>query len=93
MKVDAIATRESAPRVTFEFDGSSVEARQGDTIASALLAHGRRKLRTGSDGTPRGLFCGIGVCFECVVSVDGDAGSRACLVFLREGMVVKSIAS
>ena len=82
------ALREASPPIRFEVDGRAVEARAGDTVASALLANGIRALRAGPDGSPRGLFCGIGICFDCLVTVDGRPGQRACMVRVREGMVV-----
>jgi aerobic-type carbon monoxide dehydrogenase small subunit (CoxS/CutS family) len=46
-------------------------------------------LRNGPDGTPRGLFCGIGICFDCLVTIDGRPGLRACMVRVHEQMDVK----
>ena len=74
--------------VVFEFDGRRIEAREGDSIASALLAIGQRVLREGPDGRPRGIFCGIGVCFDCLVDVDGVPAQRACMVVVRPNMRV-----
>lgn len=72
--------------MTFRFDGEPVSARPGQTIAAALLADGRRVLRrTRIAGAPRGMFCGIGACFDCLVVVNGHPGVRACLVEPAEG--------
>lgn len=77
--------------LTFIFDGKSYEGYEGDTIASALLASGVRQLRVQeASGTPRGIYCNIGHCFECRVTVDGQDGIRACLTPVREGMIVES---
>ncbi len=77
--------------VSFTFDGKTCEGREGDTIASALLAHGIRQLRVHEEsGRPRGIYCNIGHCFECRVTVDGKAGVRACMTEIREGMAVES---
>ena len=62
---------------TFEFDGAEVHARDGQTIAGALIADGRAAWRT-ADGAERGVFCGIGICQDCVVTVNGVEGVRAC---------------
>jgi len=75
--------------VRFTVDGAEVVGKAGDSVASALLAQGMRILRRGPGGEPRGLFCGIGVCFDCLVTVDGCADRRACLVPIRDGMVVE----
>ena len=64
-------------------------AAPGQTVAAALWAAGVRSWRTTRDGgAPRGLFCGIGTCFDCLVTVDGAANQRACLVPARPGMTV-----
>jgi len=64
-------------------------ARPGQTIAGAILASGRRSWRTTArDRRPRGLFCGIGVCFDCLVTVNGIRDIRACQRSVSEGDVV-----
>ena len=77
--------------ITFLFNGQEVTAEDGATIGGALLASGIRELRTTRfDEKPRGLFCGIGSCFDCVVVVDGVANRRACITLAANGMVVTS---
>ncbi|XVV06550.1 (2Fe-2S)-binding protein [Actinosynnema sp. CA-248983] len=67
-------------------DGTAVPARPGQTIAAALLAAGRTAWRdTRGSGRPRGLFCGIGVCFDCLVVVNGVPDVRACQRVLADG--------
>ena len=86
---NASALREGSARVRFRVDGRELEACAGDSVASALLANGIRALRNGPDGAPRGLFCGIGICFDCLVTIDGRPGLRACMVRVQEQMDVK----
>jgi predicted molibdopterin-dependent oxidoreductase YjgC len=75
--------------VNLSFDGRKVRAEAGQTVAAALWAAGIRSWRTTREsGAPRGLFCGIGVCFGCLVTIDGTLNQRACLVPVRPGMVV-----
>lgn len=75
--------------VTFAFAGRSVTARAGTTIAMALWEHGTQVLRHSSrDGAPRGVLCNMGVCYECLVRIDG-ALVRACTTVVRGGMVVE----
>ena len=75
--------------VEFTFDGRPVPARPGQTVGGALLAAGVRSWRTTRfEGKPRGLFCGIGVCFDCLVTVNGEPNVRACLAPVAEGDVV-----
>jgi sarcosine oxidase subunit alpha len=77
--------------VTIYFNGEPLQAYAGDVLAAALLAHGIRTLRrTGHDEAPRGLYCGIGHCFECQVTVDDRPGVRACLTPVRDGMRVET---
>jgi len=75
----------------FTFDGEPVTGRPGATVGAALLAAGIRTLRaTRRHGRPRGLFCGIGVCFDCLVSVNGETPVRACLTPVAPGDTVTS---
>lgn len=61
-------------------DGARIAARPGQTIAAVLLAAGQRATRrTRIGGRPRGVFCGIGMCFDCLVVCNGEPGVRACL--------------
>jgi predicted molibdopterin-dependent oxidoreductase YjgC len=81
-------------RVRFSFDGSPLEAPRGMTIAGALLANGIMSWRrTQADGRPRGIFCGIGVCFDCLVDVDDRCAVRACLIPVRDGDQVHTSTS
>jgi D-hydroxyproline dehydrogenase subunit gamma len=74
--------------VRFQLDGEPLLAHEGESLAAALWAAGRRVLRhTAREGSPRGLYCGMGVCFECVLEVDGRV-VRACLEPVREGASV-----
>jgi predicted molibdopterin-dependent oxidoreductase YjgC len=74
---------------SFDFDGREVPFRPGQSVGAALTAAGVRSWRTTRvAGRPRGLFCGIGVCFDCLVVVDGRPNERACLVPADAGMSV-----
>ncbi|RSL33549.1 (2Fe-2S)-binding protein [Salibacterium salarium] len=76
---------------TFFFDEKQVKARFGETIAAALLANNTRILRYHeASGSPRGIYCNIGHCFECRVNVNGQNGVRACMTVVKEGMDVHS---
>ncbi|PII82235.1 hypothetical protein BMH32_04380 [Leucobacter sp. OLJS4] len=77
-------------RVRASFDGEPIEAEPGASVAAALISTGRTAWRTTREGKPRGLFCGIGVCFDCLVEIDGESGQRACMIPLKEGMRVCS---
>jgi predicted molibdopterin-dependent oxidoreductase YjgC len=80
--------------VAFTFDGRSMTAEAGQTVGAALLAAGIRSWRRSRvGGRPRGLFCGIGACFDCLIDVNDDRAVRACLVLVREGDDVRTSAS
>jgi len=73
----------------FSFDGQPVPFAEGQTVGAALTAAGVRSWRsTRRDGRPRGIFCGIGVCFDCLITVDGQPNLRACLLEAAPDMAV-----
>ena len=75
--------------VTITFAGRTLQARDGQSVAAALTAAGVRSWRTTRHGArPRGLFCGIGACFDCLLTIDGRPAQRACLVPVRDGMIL-----
>ena len=78
-----------AGRVHAAFEGEPIEAEAGASVAAALIASDRVAWRTTREGRSRGLFCGIGVCFDCLVEIDGESGQRACMIPLAEGMEVR----
>ena len=61
------------------YDGRPLTAYPGQTIAEVLLAAGIRDFRNSPGGSPRGFFCGMGVCFECRMIVDGRPNVRTCM--------------
>ncbi len=76
---------------TFFFDGRALPFRDGQSVGAALTAAGVRSWRTTRVARrPRGLFCGIGVCFDCLVTIDGIPNERACLVPVHPGMQVST---
>jgi predicted molibdopterin-dependent oxidoreductase YjgC len=81
----------AVPAVTIHIDGRPFVARAGDSVAAALLASGKAACRTTAvSGNPRGPFCMMGVCFDCLVVVDGRANQQGCLVPVAEGMEVET---
>src|SRR3954466_7351525 len=80
-------TATGAP-IRLSFEGQEVPALAGETLAAALSAAGILAYRATPGGAPRGLFCGMGACFDCVVTIDGKPGQRACLVKAADGMRV-----
>jgi sarcosine oxidase subunit alpha len=77
--------------VKINVDGNVIEAYEGETIAAALLSAGIRIFRLSQKHKePRGIFCGMGVCYDCLVTVDGLHAIRACLTPVVEGMQVET---
>lgn len=75
--------------VIIEVDGETISAREGEPIAAALMAAGKLHLRnTRKNHEPRGVFCGIGRCTDCVMTVDGEANVRTCVTPVKSGMII-----
>lgn len=82
---------ETGAPVAITVDGKPVAARPGDTVAAAMLAAGFGHCRTSPvTGAPRAPYCLMGVCFECLVTVDGVGSRQGCLVPVRDGMMVET---
>ena len=73
-------------------DGNTVHVNAGTTVASAILNSGSSRLRRSVDGQVRGPVCGLGICYECRVQVNGDSYVRACMTICEEGMEVQTDA-
>ncbi|WP_108485090.1 (2Fe-2S)-binding protein [Oceaniglobus ichthyenteri] len=79
------------PTVTITVDGAPLAAHAGDSVALALLAAGRGGFCADAPGgSPRAPLCLMGVCFGCLADIDGRAGEQACMVLVRDGMIVKT---
>ena len=82
---------EKGKLVKFTYDNKELEGYEGEPIAAALKANGVMKHRyTQKKHTPRGIFCAIGRCTDCVMVVDGKPNIRTCVTPLKEGMVVQT---
>ncbi|MGW5276108.1 (2Fe-2S)-binding protein [Streptomyces sp. NPDC004044] len=79
------------PSFTVTFDGRAIDALPGQSIAAVLWSAGVTSWRsTRGEGGPRGVFCGIGVCFDCLVTVDGRPNQRACLLPAEPDQVIRT---
>ncbi len=79
------------PDITIYVDGKAIPAISGEPIAAALLAAGIKVFRkTAKKGYPRGIFCGIGRCTDCVMTVDGQPNVRTCVTPARENMRIET---
>lgn len=88
MRLSHKTIRPTGRPITIQFDGRPIPALEGETIAASLSAAGIVAFRRTLTGAPRGLHCGMGACFDCVVSVDGRIGQRACMTKVADGMIV-----
>jgi D-hydroxyproline dehydrogenase subunit alpha len=93
MRLSHKSVRRVGRAITFRFDRTTIPALEGETIAAALSAAGIVAFRHTASGAPRGLHCGMGACFDCVVTVDGRIGQRACMTKVADGMVVAGDAT
>lgn len=79
------------PGFAVTLDGRRVDALPGQTVAAVLWSAGITAWRTTRDGgQPRGIFCGIGVCFDCLVTVNDRPNQRACLVTVSPGDAIRT---
>ncbi|MCI2422714.1 (2Fe-2S)-binding protein [Saccharopolyspora sp. K220] len=79
------------PEFAVEVDGEPVSARAGQTVAAVLMSIGRTSWRsTRQHSRPRGLFCGIGACFDCLLVVNGLPDVRACQRVVSPGDVIRT---
>lgn len=86
-----ILALEPKAEIPIVVDGKTLFAREGETVAAALLANGIRVFRhTAKRHEPRGVFCGIGQCTDCVMEIDGVPNQRTCMTIVRAGMVVNT---
>lgn len=75
--------------VSLYIDGKPHSAKRGESLAAVLMRHQPPVFRSHPvDDSPRSAFCMMGVCFECLVEIDGIRGQQACLVTVRDGMSV-----
>jgi predicted molibdopterin-dependent oxidoreductase YjgC len=81
----------SSADISMTFDGAAVRAKAGDSVAAALLASGHLQCRQSPvSGAPRGPYCLMGVCFECLVVIDGAGSQQACMIPVRDGMRIET---
>ena len=82
-------TRPLGNRVEIYINGEAFTAYEGDTVLAALVASGRISLRHSRKiGEPRGPLCGMGVCYECLVTINQRPNQRACMIEVEDNMEV-----
>ena len=76
--------------ITIFFEGSSTQVESGQTVAAALLSKGHLCFRNSPiSGKPRAPYCMMGVCYECLLEIDGNSSQQACMIQVSEGMDIK----
>ncbi|MDN3496695.1 (2Fe-2S)-binding protein [Planococcus sp. APC 4015] len=80
---------ERGRRVEVLIDGRPAEAYEGESVAAAVMADRGLGLRVTDRGDRRGFYCGMGVCFDCVMVIDGVPQTRTCVTWVREGMTIE----
>lgn len=78
-----------AERIQVTVNGKQVQVAAGTTVAAAILISGETVFRRSAGGEPRGPLCGMGICFECCVAIDGMLHRRSCQTLCRDGMKVQ----
>jgi len=81
---------ERGAAVTIDLNGKPVTAYLGESVATVLLSEEIVAMRTTTVGEPRGVFCGMGVCFDCLVVVDDKPNTRACMTWVKDGMNIRT---
>jgi aerobic-type carbon monoxide dehydrogenase small subunit (CoxS/CutS family) len=76
--------------VSIEVNGKKLRVRVGTSAAAALFQVGEFSFRASSSGEPRAALCGMGICFECRVTIDGQANCRSCQILVRDGMAIRT---
>jgi len=86
LRIDA---GQRGPKIVFSVNGRPASAHKGETIHAALMTAGYLQFRKSKTDQPRGVFCGMGVCHECLVTVNNGPSQRACVTVVEEGMEVE----
>ena len=77
-------------QIQVEVNGTHVRAFEGETVAALFAAENLSAMRTTQEGEPRGMYCGMGVCFDCLVVINDIPNTRACMTWLQEGMKIST---
>ncbi len=80
---------ENLATIKMSIDGEVVEVHEGDSVAATLLANSGDASRLSAMNTPRTAFCMMGVCFECLVEVDGHPNVQGCMISAQDGMIIR----
>jgi aerobic-type carbon monoxide dehydrogenase small subunit (CoxS/CutS family) len=77
--------------ITIVVNGEKVSCASPITVAALLISKlGTHQFRKTGTGKARGIFCGMGTCFDCLVTIDGQENVRACMTHLKDGMRIET---
>ncbi|CAB3682839.1 hypothetical protein LMG3458_01714 [Achromobacter deleyi] len=89
-RLDEAQRQAQGAPVRVTVNGADLQCRQGDSVAAALFAGGMQACRDTAVGeVPRGPYCMMGVCYDCLVTIDGQANQQGCMTAVREGMKIE----
>jgi len=83
-----ISSVQRGPKITLMVNGNKILAYEGESVHAALTAAGIRNLRPSKTGEPRGVFCGMGICYECLVTINNIPDQRACMTLVNDKMKI-----
>jgi D-hydroxyproline dehydrogenase subunit gamma len=90
LRAELSMNTERTERVKISVDGADVMVRAGTSVAAAILSAGVTRFRRSVMGQARSALCGMGICFECRVTIDGKAHARSCQIICSDGMIVRT---
>jgi sarcosine oxidase subunit alpha len=83
-----ISSVQRGQKITLMVNGRKIFAYEGESVHAALTAAGIRNFQTSKTGEPRGVFCGMGICYECLVTINNIPGQRACMTMVKDKMEI-----
>lgn len=84
-----IASLQRGRKITLLVNDKPVPAYEGESVHAALIAAGIRNFRFSKTGKPRGIFCGMGICYECLITIDHQSDQRACITMAKDQMAIQ----
>ena len=85
-----IASVLRGPRVSVVVDGRDIVAYEGETVFAALIAAGIKRLKGAGTDQARGGLCGMGICYECLVTINSVPDQRACMTLVEDQMEIRT---
>jgi len=83
-----ISSVQRGPKITLKVNDKKILAYEGESVHAALTAADIRNFRTSKTGKPRGVFCGMGICYECLVTINNIPDQRACMTLVKDKMEI-----